>query len=214
MTHRHARRIIIVDDHSIVRAGLRRILDDLPEWEVSGEAATYDEALAAVRSIGCELIILDITLGARNGLDLLKQLRHEFPVIPVLILSVHSEEEYALRCLRAGAAGYLMKESAPEELIAAIARVSRGKRYMSEEVAEQLATHAIHGRDTLPHERLSDREHEIFRMLIAGETVTHIAQSLSLSVKTVSTHRSHILQKMRMHSTADLIRYGIEHKLS
>ena len=213
MAYPHVKRIVIVDDHTIVRAGLRRILDDLPEWEVVAEAATYDEALTAVRTIGCDVVILDISLGHRNGLDLLKQLRHEFPRIPVLILSVHSEDDYALRCLRAGAAGYLSKDSAPEKVIEAIGRVTRGKRYMSDEVAEHLAARAVDGAEALPHERLSDREHEVFRQLIRGRTVTEIAKALSLSVKTVSTHRSHVLQKMRMKSTADLIRYGIEHKL-
>ncbi len=213
MAYPHVKRIVIVDDHTIVRAGLRRILDDLPEWEVVAEAATYDEALTAVRTIGCDVVILDISLGHRNGLDLLKQLRHEFPRIPVLILSMHSEEDYALRCLRAGAAGYLTKDSPPETVIEAINRVTRGKRYMSDEVAEQLAARAVDGAEALPHERLSDREHEVFRQLIRGRTVTEIANALKLSVKTVSTHRSHVLQKMRMRSTADLIRYGIEHKL-
>jgi DNA-binding NarL/FixJ family response regulator len=207
------KRIVIVDDHTIVRAGLRRILDDLPEWEVVAEAATYDEALTAVRTIGCDVVILDISLGHRNGLDLLKQLRHEFPRIPVLILSVHSEDDYAVRCLRAGAAGYLTKDIPPEKVIEAIDRVTRGKRYMSEEVAEQLAARAVDGAEALPHEHLSDREHEVFRQLIRGRTVTEIAKALRLSVKTVSTHRSNLLQKMRMRSTADLIRYGIEHKL-
>ena len=213
MAYPPVKRIVIVDDHTIVRAGLRRILDDLPEWEVIAEAATSDEALTAVRTIGCDVVILDISLGHRNGLDLLKQLRHEFPRIPVLILSMHSEEDYALRCLRAGAAGYLTKDSAPEKVIEAINRVTRGKRYMSDEVAEELAARAVDGTEGLPHERLSDREHEVFRQLIRGRTVTEIAKALSLSVKTVSTHRSHVLQKMRMRSTADLIRYGIEHKL-
>jgi len=213
MAYPPVKRIVIVDDHTIVRAGLRRILDDLPEWEVIAEAATSDEALTAVRTIGCDVVILDISLGHRNGLDLLKQLRHEFPRIPVLILSVHSEDDYALRCLRAGAAGYLTKDSAPEKVIEAINRVTRGKRYMSDEVAEELAARAVDGTEGLPHERLSDREHEVFRQLIRGRTVTEIAKALSLSVKTVSTHRSHVLQKMRMRSTADLIRYGIEHKL-
>ncbi len=207
------KRIIVVDDQPIVRAGLRAVLDAVPAWQVVAEAATYDEALAAVRSAGCDVVVLDIGLGERTGLDLLKQLRHEFPRTPVLILSVHAEDDYALRCLRAGAAGYLTKESAPEVVIEAIDRVMHGKRYMSEEVAEHLAARAADGREALPHERLSDREREIFRQLIAGRSVTEIAKALSLSVKTVSTHRSHILQKMRMRSTADLIRYAIAHGL-
>jgi len=213
MPQLRSKRIIIVDDHTIIRAGLRRILDEVPDWQVVAEAGTYDEALAAVRSLGCDVVILDISLGQRTGLDLLKQLRHEFPRIPVLILSVHSEEDYALRCLRAGAAGYLTKESAPEHVIEAINRVTRGKRYMSDDVAEQLAARAADRTGALPHERLSDREHEVFRQLIRGRTVTEIANALTLSVKTVSTHRAHVLQKMRMKSTADLIRYGIEHGL-
>jgi len=206
-----SKRIIVVDDQPIVRAGLRRILESVPEWQVVSDVATYDEALAAVRAFGCDVVVLDIALGKRSGLDLLKQLRREFPRIPVLILSVHAEDDYALRCLRAGAVGYLTKESAPEVVIEAIERVTSGKRYMSEEVAEHLAARAVDGNETLPHERLSDREIEIFRLLIEGKTVTEIANGLSLSVKTVSTHRSHILQKMKMRSTADLIRYGIAH---
>lgn len=213
MPQLRAKRIIIVDDHTIIRAGLRRILDEVPGWQVVAEAGTYDEALGAVRTLGCDVVILDISLGQRTGLDLLKQLRHELPRIPVLILSVHSEEDYALRCLRAGAAGYLTKESAPENVIEAINRVTCGKRYMSGDIAEQLAERAAARNGALPHERLSDREHEVFRQLIRGRTVTEIAHALSLSVKTVSTHRTHVLQKMRMRSTADLIRYGIEHGL-
>ena len=213
MTFARRKRVIIVDDHTVVRAGLRRILEGQPEWQVTAEAATYEEALAAVRSTGCDVVILDISLGARTGLDLLKQLRHEFPRIPVLILSVHAEQEYALRCLRAGAAGYLTKESVVDKLFDALERVSSGKRYMSDEVAEQLAARAADDREPLPHERLSDREHEILRQLIRGRSVTEIARALSLSVKTVSTHRTHILQKMEMKSTADLIRYGIEQGL-
>lgn len=207
------KRIIVVDDQPIVRRGLRAILDAVPGWKVVADAATYDEALAAVRSVGCDVMILDIGLGERTGLDLLKQVRHEFPRIPVLILSVHAEDDYALRCLRAGAAGYLTKESPPETVIAAVERVTQGKRFMSDEIAEHLAARAADGRELLPHERLSDREREIFRQLIAGRSVTEIANALSLSVKTVSTHRSHILQKMKMRSTADLIRYAIAHGL-
>ncbi|HEV2721907.1 MAG TPA: response regulator transcription factor [Thermoanaerobaculia bacterium] len=207
------KRIVVVDDQPIVRAGLRAVLDAVPEWKVVADAATYDEALAAVRSVGCDVVILDVGLGERTGLDLLKQLRIEFPRIPVLILSVHAADDYALRCLRAGAAGYLTKASAPESVIEAVERVTQGKPYMSDEIAEQLAARAADGRELLPHERLSDRERDVFRQLIAGRSVTEIANALSLSVKTVSTHRSHILQKMRMHSTADLIRYAIAHRL-
>jgi|ERR1043165_7843490 DNA-binding NarL/FixJ family response regulator len=209
----YAKRVVIVDDHTIVRAGLRRILDRPPKWEVVAEAGTYEEALAAVRAIACDVVILDLGLGHRNGLELLKQFRHEFPRIPVLILSVYAEDEYALRCLRAGAAAYLTKETAPEKLVEAVERVTRGHRYMSAEVAEQLAAHAVEKEEPLPHESLSDREREIFGLLSRGRTVTEIAQTLSLSVKTVSTHRAHILEKMRMKSTAELIRYGIEQGL-
>jgi two-component system invasion response regulator UvrY len=187
-------------------------LSENNEFSVS-EAATAEQTIETLRGSRFDLVILDLSLGSASGLDVLKQIKAEWPAVPVLMLSMHAEDQYAVRCLRAGAAGYLTKDQAPEDAMRAVRRVLSGRRYVSEELAEQLANDAAHGSSRQPHERLSDREYQVFLALAAGTSVTEIARALNLSVKTVSTHRTHILQKMGLHTNADLVRYAIENNM-
>jgi DNA-binding NarL/FixJ family response regulator len=201
-------RIAIADDHAIVRKGLRQIIADAPDLTVAGEAGSADELLTLVRSCPLDLVVLDLGLGMRSGLELVKHLRSEFPRLRVLVLSMHREDLFAERALRAGASGYVQKDDAPEELLAAIARVAGGGTYVSARVAQKLASDVMRGRapDT-PHERLSDREFEVFRLLGRGITITEIARALNLSVKTVSTHRTRIMGKTGLQTNADIVEY-------
>jgi DNA-binding NarL/FixJ family response regulator len=207
-------RIAIADDHAIVRKGLRQIISDAPDLSVSGEAASADELLTLLRARPFDIVVLDVTLGMRNGLELLKHIKSEFPRLRVLILSMHSEELFAIRAMRAGASGYMQKEGAPEELLAAIRRIAAGKTWLSEAMAETLAsTIGRKDQDSLPHERLTDRELEVFRLLGSGNTVTDIAHALNLSVKTVSTHRTRILAKTGLHDNGQIVQYVFSHQL-
>jgi DNA-binding NarL/FixJ family response regulator len=207
-------RIAIADDHAIVRRGLCQILADTTDLTVAGEAATADELLTLLRSHPFDIVVLDLTLGSRDGIDLLKTIKSEFPRMDVLILSMHAEDLFAMRALRAGASGYIQKEEAPDELLCAIRRIASGRKYVSDAMADRIAQDLVHGgTDRLPHERLSDREFEIFRLLGAGNSVTEIAHSLNLSVKTVSTHRTRILEKTGLCSNADIVRYVQSHQL-
>jgi two-component system invasion response regulator UvrY len=206
------KRILIADDHAIVRLGVRRMLSEYNDFRVD-EAATAEATITALRAAPYDLVILDLSLGPVSGLDVLKQIKREFPAVPVLMLSMHSEDQYAIRCLKAGASGYLTKHEAPEDAMRAVMRVLSGRRYVSEDLAEQLATDALHVGGREPHQRLSDREFQVFLSLASGRSVTEIGRSLHLSVKTVSTHRSHILQKMGLQTNADLVRYAIEHNI-
>jgi DNA-binding NarL/FixJ family response regulator len=206
-------RIFIADDHSIVREGLKQILAETTDMVVSGEAGTGPEALQKVRQHDYDILLIDISLPGMNGLDLLKQLKDEGAPPPILILSVHPEEQYAIRALRAGAAGYLTKESLPDELVAAIRKVSAGRRYVSPSLAERLAVEIEHGATGAPHEALSDREYQVLCMIASGKTVGKIARDLSLSVKTVHTYRSRILVKMNLESNAALTHYAIKNRL-
>ncbi len=203
-------RIIIVDDHSIVRRGLRQILADSPDMFVAAECANAQEMLNILEQGGFDLVLLDISMPGRNGLDVLKQVTAKHRDLPVLILSMHPEEQYAIRALRAGARGYITKESAPDELVAAIRKVSSGGRYVSSSLAENLAS--VIGRDRMkePHELLSDREYQIMCLIASGKTVTGIAEELSLSVKTVSTYRLRVLTKLRLKNSAELVSYAIK----
>ena len=191
-------RIIIADDHAVVRQGLKQIVAETSDMVVAGEADNGQELLDKIKVEDYDVVILDITMPVRNGMDVLKQLRSERPRLPVLILSIHSEEQYASRALRAGASGYLTKESAPDELIAAIRKVSSGGKYVSSSLAEKLAFELETGREQTPHEKLSDREYQVMCMIASGKTVMEIAEELLLSEKTISTYRSRILEKMKM----------------
>jgi two-component system, NarL family, invasion response regulator UvrY len=207
-------RIVIADDHAVVRKGLRQLIVEAENMTVVGEAASGDELLTVLRSGPADVVILDLSLGDRSGLDLLKHIKSEFPRLPVAILSMHSEDLFAIRALRAGASGYVEKNSAPEELLTAIRRVARGGTYVSPQIGEKIASDiARGGAAMLPHDRLSDRELEVLRLLGSGQSVTAIAHVLNLSVKTVSTHRTHILAKTGLRTNADMVDYVISHGL-
>jgi DNA-binding NarL/FixJ family response regulator len=206
-------RILIADDHPIVRAGLRQIILEAADMVVAAEASDGHEVLAKVRQADFDVVLLDLTIPGLSGLDVLKQVKIEKPNLRVLILSVHPEDQYAVRVLRAGAWGYVTKASAPEQLIAAIRKVHEGRRYVSPVLAEQLAEHLEPGAATMPHESLSDREYQILCLLASGKTATEIAATLVLSVKTVSTYRSRILEKMGMRTNAELTHYAIQNRL-
>jgi DNA-binding NarL/FixJ family response regulator len=206
-------RVLIADDHAVVRQGLQQILGEEADLTVAGQAANGEELLALVRGGQGDVVILDLSLPGMAGLDVLRELRHLAPKLPVLILSVHSADQYATRALRAGASGYLTKESAPEELVQAIRRVVAGGRYLSTEAAERLAEYVAGGMQPSPHEALSDREFEVMRLLARGHRVTEIAESLNLSPKTVSTYRRRVLEKMNMTSNADLVEYAVRENL-
>lgn len=205
-------RVMIVDDHPLMRRGLRETLA-AAGIEVAGEATRSEEVVAAMQATRCDIVLLDLSLPGRGGLDVLKDLRREWPSTPVLILSSHPESQYALRAIQAGAAGYLSKSAVSEELVDAVRRVIETGEYINEVVGAELARFASRTGGGPAHERLSDREREVLRLLVAGRSVSEIAASLSLSVKTVSTYRSRLMEKLAIRTTADLIRYAIEQKL-
>lgn len=201
--------ILVADDHSVVRRGLQQIIAMRPGWKVVEEVSSADDVLPVLRREHIDVLILDVSLGGRSGIDLLAQIRAELPSLPVLMFSMHAEEQYAIRCLRAGASGYIQKDRSPEELIEAIERVASGHTYVSDAVTEQLATELIRRPVGQPHERLSTREFEVFRLIASGRSATEIAEALHLSVKTVSTYRSRILEKTGFRTNADIIAYAI-----
>ena len=205
-------RIVIADDHAVVRKGLRLILGE--GFEVVGEAASADELLQLLRSRPADVVILDVGLAERDGIEVMKHVLSAFPRMPVLILSVHSEEIFAERAIRAGALGYVEKSAPPEMLLEAVRRVAAGGTYITAATAKRLADGGAHGDlDSLPHERLSDREFEVFRLLGAGRSVTEIAHALNLSVKTVSSHRTRILSKTGLTTNAGIVDYVVSHGL-
>jgi DNA-binding NarL/FixJ family response regulator len=206
-------RALIADDHAVVRQGLKQILGDTPEMLVAGEATTGQEVLDKVRAETWDVVVLDISMPDRSGLDVLKQLRSERPKLPVLVLSMHSEDQYAVRALKAGASGYLTKDSAPDELVKAIRKVVSGGTYVSSLLAEKLAFEIGTDSSRLPHETLSDREFQVLRGIAAGKSVTEIAAELYLSPKTVSTYRARLLQKMNLGTTAELMHYAMQNHL-
>ena len=206
-------KILVVDDHIIVREGLKKILLDTPDMVVADEASNGQEVTKKIWDNDYDLILLDISLPGRSGLDVLKQLKCTKPEVPILILSVHPEEQYALRSLRAGASGYLTKQSAPDELVGAIRKVAKGRKYITSTIAEKLAFELEVDAHELPHETLSDREYQVMCLIGSGKTVKEIAETLSLSVKTISTHRTHILNKMQMKNSAQLTHYAIKNAL-
>ncbi|HVW26114.1 MAG TPA: response regulator transcription factor [Polyangiaceae bacterium] len=202
-------KVLVADDHAIVRRGLRQILAETPDIVVAGEAETPNDVMQLVSREPWSVVLLDIKLRGGSGLPLVSWLRRERPQLPVLVLTVFPEEQYAVRAIKAGAAGFLTKESAPERLIEAVRKVAAGGRYVSAELAETLASMVAGEATGAPHERLSDREFEVLKMLACGKTVSEVAEELSLSVKTVSTHRTRILKKMNMRTNAELTSYAV-----
>jgi DNA-binding NarL/FixJ family response regulator len=206
-------RVLIADDHAIVRQGFKQIFSETEDLVVAGEADDGVDALQLARQNGWDVFLLDISMPNRNGIDTLKLLKREFPRLPVLILSMHPEEQYALRALKAGASGYLTKQSAPAQLVTAIRQVAQGKKYVSPEVALQLVEAISDDTEKLPHERITDREYQVLVLIAKGKTLTQIADELNLGVATVSTYRARLLEKMNLKSTAELIHYGMRHGL-
>ena len=207
-------RVLIADDHALVRDGLKRILEGHDDMIVAGEAANGHDVLQALAAVAFDVLLLDLSMPGRSGIDLIKLVKERMPKLPVLVLTMHEEEQYAVRAIRAGASGYLTKDTAAAQLVSAIRKVSNGGLFINAAVAEQLALNVMPASSAVPHTLLSDREFEVFHLLVAGKSVTDIARQLSLSVKTVSTHKARVLQKMRLNSIADLTRYAIEHKLT
>lgn len=206
--------IIIADDHAVVRQGVRQILAAEPDMQVVGEARNFGETLEAVRDLEWDVLILDYFMPGGNGLQVLKQIQKSHPKRPVLILSMHPEEAIAVSALRAGAAGYICKDSAAEELPVAIRKAVSGGKYVSTSLAEQLALELGEGSEGLPHESLSDREYRVMWMIASGKSIAHIAKELALSPNTVSTYRLRILKKLKVDNNADLVRYAVRHGLA
>lgn len=206
-------RIVIADDHAIVRHGLRQIVATRGGWTVVGEASSGDELLALLRHVEPDVLVLDVSLGDRSGIDLLEPVRALQPRLPVLMLSVYADEHYAMRSLRAGAHGYIQKDRPPEEIIAAIERVASGRKHVSDAVMDQMAATIAGGASGHPDEQLSPREFQVFRLIGAGRSVSEIAELLRVSVKTVSTYRTRILEKTGFATNADIISYAIRNKM-
>jgi DNA-binding NarL/FixJ family response regulator len=207
-------RILLVDDHAVVRVGLKQVLAESIPGSVFEEAGSAEDALSQVRQATFDIVILDIALPGESGLDVLKKIKQIRPDLPVLMLSVYAEEEFAVRTVRAGAAGYVTKKAASTDLAEAVRRVVAGGRYVTAAVAEKLAEEIQRGAAPSPHERLSDREYQVFRLLGMGKSVTQAAEEMSLSVQTISTYRARILQKMGLSTNADLVEYVFRSRLS
>jgi DNA-binding NarL/FixJ family response regulator len=205
--------VLIADDHPVVLQGLRQIVAETSDIVIKGEATTGDEVVDQVRSGQWDVVVLDLTMPGTHGMELLKRLKAEHPKLRVLVLSMHPEDDYAVRLLRAGASGYLNKRSAGDRLVEAIRKVAQGGKYVSQTLAEKIAFELDVDSDKPPHEKLSDREFQVFSFIASGRTVTEIAEELSLSVKTVSTYRSRVLEKMNMRRNAELTRYALENGL-
>ncbi len=206
-------RILIADDHAIMRDGLKQILAGCSDMLVAGEAENGVDALNKIRQQHFDVAVLDMSMPGISGIELIKQIKSESAKLPVLVLSMHKENQYAGRALKAGASGYLCKDSAAAQLVAAIRKVACGGVFISQEAAQNLALSMVTHTDSLPHTLLSDREYQIFKLLVAGKGITEMADILNISVKTVSTHKARIMQKMGLSTVADLVRYSIEHGL-
>jgi DNA-binding NarL/FixJ family response regulator len=213
MSDKTSIRVFIADDHAIVREGLKQILAEQRDIVLAGEAETGLDAIKLFRKSRCNVLLLDISLPDRNGIEVLKQIKDEKPDLAVLMLSMHREDQYAIRALKAGAAGYMTKQSAPKELVNAIRQVAAGQRYVSAQLAQVLAAQVGDGFDKPAHETLSDREYQTLTMIASGKTVGEIAKELSLSVKTVSEYRSRLLAKMKLKTSAELTHYAIRNQL-
>jgi DNA-binding NarL/FixJ family response regulator len=207
-------RIVIADDHTIVREGLRQLLALAGDFEVVGEARDGTETLQRVRELEFDVLLLDISMPGRGGMELIKQIRNERPRLRILVLSMHEEHQYAVRAIRAGASGYLTKESASRELASALRKIAAGGAYITPEVGEQLALGTMSQSDAPPHTTLSNREFEVLRMLVGGKGVSDVAETLNLSVKTISTHKARMMQKLGVATTTELIRYALQHRLT
>ena len=207
-------RIVIADDHTIVREGLKQLLSASADFQIVGEASNGHEVLTRLREIEFDLLLLDMSMPGRSGTELIRQVKSEKPRLRILVLTMHEEQQYAVRANQAGASGYLTKEGASEQLVSAIRKVAGGGAFITAAVAEQLALDAMPQSSGPLHLTLSDREYQVMQMLVAGKTVTDIAESLHLSVKTISTHKARLMQKMNLASQADLIRYAISHHLA
>ncbi|NVM75454.1 DNA-binding NarL/FixJ family response regulator [Duganella sp. SG902] len=213
MTEKATIKVFIADDHAIVREGLKQILAETRDIVVAGEAESGLDAVKLFRKSGCQVMLLDISLPDRSGIEVLKQIKKERPELAVLMLSMHREDQYAIRSLKAGAAGYLTKQSAPKELVNAIRQVAGGLKYISAALAQELANHVNDDHEAPPHETLSDREYQTLTMIASGKTVGMIAKELSLSVKTVSEYRARLLVKMKLKNSAELTHYAIKNQL-
>lgn len=207
-------RLVLADDHAIVREGLKRIVSEVGDLQVVGEAADGHEVMQRVRELDFDVLVLDLSMPGRSGMELIKLAKAEKPKLRILVLSMHQETQYAVRAIRSGASGYLTKESAPAQLEQALRKIAGGGAYISAEVAEQLALGAMPGaQPAAPHESLSDREFDVMRRLATGESVTDIATALSLSVKTVSTHKANGMAKLGLQNQTELVRYALKHGL-
>lgn len=206
-------KILVADDHPIVRQGLKQILSEYPDMTVADEAGSGKDVLSKIAKKDYDIVLLDISMPGRNGLDILKELKSKKPKLPVLVLSIYPEDQYAVRVLKLGAAGYLTKESVPEELVAAIRKVARGRKYVSNYLAEKLASDLEINAEKPLHENLSDREYQVMFMIASGKRLKEISEELSLSIKTISTYRSRIMDKMKMKNNAELIRYALQNSL-
>jgi DNA-binding NarL/FixJ family response regulator len=207
-------RVVIADDHQILREGLKQLLLAAGDLDVVGEAADGNEVLQRIRTVDCDVLLLDMSMPGRSGVELIRQVKSEMPRLRILVLSMHEEHQYAVRAIRAGASGYLTKESAAAQLVAALRKVAGGGAFISAEVAERLAQEAMPHADGPRHATLSDREFQVFRLLVNGRSVTEIAAQLHLSAKTVSTHKARLMEKLGVDNNADLVHYAVRHRLS
>jgi len=205
--------VILVDEHTLFREGLKCLLGKEKDIRVIGDISSGLEVQAVLDKLSCDVLILEISLPGKNGLDIIHDLQHSHPALPVLILTMHPEDLFAYRAIKTGASGYLSKKAAPEELLQAIRKIASGHKYITETLAESLAAHTKNGTTEAPHEKLSDREFEVLQLIASGQTVSEIAKTLCLSVKTVSTYRNRLLEKMEMRTNAELTVYGIKHNL-
>jgi DNA-binding NarL/FixJ family response regulator len=206
-------RIVVADDHAIVRQGLRQVLSAEADFAITGEASNYAEVMQLLRREGCDVLILDVAMPGRNGIDTLKQVKQEWPKLPVLVLSMYPEDQYAFRALKAGAAAYLTKQADADRIVTAIRTVSRGRRFITPELAEELAKTFDQDPDIPPHDLLSDREFQTLKLIAAGRTLQQIGETLALSPKTVSVYRARVLAKLKLATNAELTRYALERGL-